>query len=93
MAVKVGPKGQVVIEKEIRDQLGVRPGSLAVQRLKGDCVEIRFLQPEHAESLRGRLANKTRRRVPDDGFAAAETSAWEASVQRLGEGHREHEVE
>jgi AbrB family looped-hinge helix DNA binding protein len=32
MATKVGAKGQVVIEKAIRDSLGIEPGSLAIQR-------------------------------------------------------------
>jgi AbrB family looped-hinge helix DNA binding protein len=56
MSYRVGPKGQVVIEKSIRDRLGVRPGSRAVQVLVGDHVEIRFLPADHEESLAGCLA-------------------------------------
>ncbi len=31
MANKVGSKGQVVIEKEIRDKLGIQPGAGVLQ--------------------------------------------------------------
>ncbi|HCP24030.1 MAG: AbrB/MazE/SpoVT family DNA-binding domain-containing protein [SAR202 cluster bacterium] len=52
----VGTKGQVVINKEIRDQLGIGPGWMALQRFAGDHVEIYFVAPEHEDSLAGSLA-------------------------------------
>jgi bifunctional DNA-binding transcriptional regulator/antitoxin component of YhaV-PrlF toxin-antitoxin module len=78
MASKVGRKGQVVIDHKIRAALGVRPGAIAVQRLVGDHVEIRFLPAPHACSLKGALAPFIRRRPqgdPDDTEAA-----WAAAV-------------
>ena len=72
----VGTKGQVVIDKAIRDALGVEPGFLAVQRLVEDRVEIRFLQAEHRRSLRGMLATSTRRRVAPKAWTAAREQAW-----------------
>jgi len=42
---RVGPKGQVVISKEIRDRLGIGPGWLALQRLVDDHVELFFVPP------------------------------------------------
>ena len=53
MAHLVGPKGQVVISKEIRDRLGVLPGWQALQVLVDNHVRIYFLPPEHNRSLRG----------------------------------------
>jgi AbrB family looped-hinge helix DNA binding protein len=50
---RVGPKGQVVIEKAIRDQLGIEPGSVAIQRVVDGRVELRFLPPRHNRSLFG----------------------------------------
>ncbi len=64
MATKVGSKGQVVIEKGIRDKLGVGPGWLALQRVVDGHVEITFLPPEHNRSLYGSLGQHTTIRIP-----------------------------
>jgi bifunctional DNA-binding transcriptional regulator/antitoxin component of YhaV-PrlF toxin-antitoxin module len=55
MANVIGRKGQLVIEKEIRDRLGVGPGWKATQRIVDDHVELRFLPPTHNRSLAGCL--------------------------------------
>jgi AbrB family looped-hinge helix DNA binding protein len=41
MTRKVGPKGQVVIPKEIRDQLGIEPGDEVSFWREGDHVAVR----------------------------------------------------
>ena len=41
MTRKVGPKGQVVIPKEIRDRLGMRPGDRVSFWCDGEAVSIR----------------------------------------------------
>jgi len=67
MAHVVGPKGQVVIEKEIRDKLGVEPGWQAVQLLVDNHVRIYFIPPEHNRSLRGAAKPFIRRQpVPEE---------------------------
>jgi bifunctional DNA-binding transcriptional regulator/antitoxin component of YhaV-PrlF toxin-antitoxin module len=60
MATLVGTKGQIVINKEIRDRLGIGPKWLALQRLVGDHVEVYFVPPEHSRSLMGCLAKYTK---------------------------------
>ncbi|CAA9571949.1 MAG: hypothetical protein AVDCRST_MAG88-2424 [uncultured Thermomicrobiales bacterium] len=81
MANKVGPKGQVVIEKGIRDRLNVKPGWLAVQMLVEDHVEIYFLPPEHNESLAGSLAKYTDITVaPGEEWDRAREYAWAEAV-------------
>ncbi len=82
MPVRVGTKGQVVIEKEIRDALGIEPGALAVQRLVGDHVEIRFLPAEHERSLRGRLREMAKRRVPRTRWHSVVEEAWQEAALR-----------
>lgn len=80
MPTVVGPKGQVVIEKGIRDRLGVRPGALAIQRLAGNHVEVYFLPPPHRRSLRGALAGQIRRSVPAEAWEEAREQAWRGAV-------------
>ena len=72
----VGQKGQVVIEKPLRDALGLRPGYIAVQRLVGDHVELHFHPPEHDESLYGVLAGLVTRPLPEEQWAEIREQAW-----------------
>ena len=48
----VGPKGQVVIPKEIRDRLGLREGVEVVVELRGDEVVIRRAAPPTEDYVR-----------------------------------------
>ena len=62
----VGEKGQVVIEKRLREALGVQPGFVTVQTLVNDHVEIRFYPSEHSLSLRGALRKYATRVLSTD---------------------------
>jgi AbrB family looped-hinge helix DNA binding protein len=76
MLATVGQKGQIVIEKALRDALGLRPGYFAVQKLVNDHIEIYFYPPEHKRSLRGRLANKIQKRIATEDWQAVREAAW-----------------
>jgi len=77
MSHVVGSKGQLVIEKEIRDRLGVEPGWVALQRFASDHVEVYFLPPGHRKSLKGSLAKHTKVRVaPGQEWDKARDTAW-----------------
>jgi AbrB family looped-hinge helix DNA binding protein len=76
MANTVGAKGQVVIEKPIREALCIEPGSVAIQTLKGDHVEIRFYPPEHNRSLLGALAHEIQRKPGDRDWNELQEGAW-----------------
>ncbi|MGH9210214.1 MAG: AbrB/MazE/SpoVT family DNA-binding domain-containing protein [Acidimicrobiales bacterium] len=54
MTSKVGPKGQVVIPKDLRDQLGIEPGDEVDFWLDGDHVAVR--RAGLRRPLRGRFA-------------------------------------
>lgn len=89
MTYTVGAKGQVVIDKEIRDALGIGPGWQASQRLAGDRVEIRFHPPDHDRSLLGVLAKYVERSIPEEDFHEATERAWDEHVrERFGPAKR-----
>jgi bifunctional DNA-binding transcriptional regulator/antitoxin component of YhaV-PrlF toxin-antitoxin module len=87
MSTLVGTKGQVTIEKEIRDALGVRPGWRAIQRLEGSRVVIEFLPPKHRLSLAGILTDATTVRAPtEETLQAAVEQAWEEAALEAVDG-------
>lgn len=81
MSSTVGQRGQIVIEKPIRDALGLKPGYIAVQRLVAGHVELYFFPPEHDESLRGLLADQARQSVPPEQWPQAREKAWSEAVR------------
>ena len=53
MTHKVGPKGQVVIPKPIRDRIGLQPGDEVAFTLEGDHVLVEAVRS--TRPLRGRF--------------------------------------
>lgn len=87
MANKVGAKGQVVIDKKIRDRLGIGPGWMALQRLVDDHVEIYFVEPEHNRSLLGSLKKYTNVVIkPGEEWDKAREEARAAAARERVEG-------
>jgi AbrB family looped-hinge helix DNA binding protein len=56
MTHRIGPKGQVVIPKELRDRFDLRPGDEVTFWQEGDHVAVRRAAP--ATPLRGRFARR-----------------------------------
>ena len=81
MSHRVGLEGEVVIEQQIRDQLGVKPGWLAVQRMVEDHIEIYFVPPPPNGSPAGSPAHLTDVHVPPgDAWDRARDQAWEEAA-------------
>ncbi|MBI3743578.1 MAG: AbrB/MazE/SpoVT family DNA-binding domain-containing protein [Chloroflexi bacterium] len=73
---KIGAKGQLVIEKEIRDKLGVAPGSRAIQRVVNDHLEVRFVPAARKRSLYGILRPYSKVSIPQSEWHRAKEAAW-----------------
>lgn len=86
MANLVGEKGQVVIEKPLREALGVQPGYVSVQTLVEDHIEIRFYPPEHNRSLLGILKRYADRPLSTEELREARERAWAEAVTKDWEG-------
>ena len=54
--VLVGERGQITIEKPIRERLGVRPRDVAVQTIENGRLVVTFVPGPHRRSLLGALA-------------------------------------
>lgn len=85
MSFRVGAKGQVVIDKRIRDELGVEPGTLVVQRRVGDGVEMRFFPAEHRRSLLGVLKGAPGRDPETDDWSEIRKAAWSRTARERAE--------
>ncbi len=70
MASTVGERGQVTIEKAIREELGVYAGDLAVQRVENGRVVIEFVPAPHRRSLAGVFRDEVRPVIDDADWAA-----------------------
>jgi len=54
----VGERYQVVIERDVRRELGIQPGDRAVEVIDNGRLVITFLPAKHRRSLLGRLAGQ-----------------------------------
>ncbi len=55
--VKTHAKGQIIMPKEIRDKLGIKPGKVLSLKLVGDHVEVKPLPDDPIEFLTGIFAD------------------------------------
>jgi AbrB family looped-hinge helix DNA binding protein len=88
MSSRVGERGQITIDKSIRDSLGIKPKDVAVQEVVDGRVVIYFVPAPHRRSLRGILKSKPRR--PMNSRRQIEEAVGEAVVEesRKREGRR-----
>jgi len=75
MASRVGERGQITIEKRIREELGVYSGDQAIQRVEDGRVIVEFVPGPHRRSLAGVLAGKVTKRPDDESWDALREAA------------------
>lgn len=80
---KVGPKGNIVIDRRIRKQFGIKPGWKAIQSVENGRLVIDFLPPAQPGSAFGSLRPKeTSWLETDEALEAAVREAAEAEADR-----------
>lgn len=78
MSSRVGDRGQITIEKAIREELAIYAGDETVQRVEGGRIVIEVIPGRHRRSLAGALRGKTTRKPDDETWPALRDAAWAA---------------
>ena len=76
MSSRVGDRGQITIEKAIREELAIYAGDEAVQRVEDGRIVIEVIPGRHRRSLAGSLRNRTTRTPEDESWSALRDAAW-----------------
>jgi AbrB family looped-hinge helix DNA binding protein len=79
MSSRVGERGQITIEKAIREELGIYAGDEAVQRIENGRIVVEVVPGRHRRSLAGSLKGKVARRPDDESWEALRQAAWETA--------------
>jgi len=77
MGSRVGQRGQITIEKAIREELAIYAGDETVQRIEDGRIVIELVPGRHRRSLAGSLRDKVGRQPPDETWEALRDAAWE----------------
>ena len=75
MASKVGERGQITIEKAIRDELAIHAGDETFQRVEDGRIVIEVIPGRHRRSLAGALRGKVGRTPADESWTAIREAA------------------
>jgi AbrB family looped-hinge helix DNA binding protein len=78
LSSRVGERGQVTIEKQIREELGVYAGDVAIQRVQDGRVVIEFVPGPHNRSLAGTLKRKVGHHPRDERWPTLRDAARSA---------------
>lgn len=75
MSSRVGERGQITVEKAIREELAVYAGDRAVQWVEDGRLVVEFVPAPHGRSLAGSLSGKVTRRPIDEEWSAIREAA------------------
>ena len=79
MTSRVGERGQITIEKAIREELAIYAGDEAVQRVEDGRIVIEVIPGRHHRSMAGSLRDKIGRTPADESWEALRQAAWETA--------------
>lgn len=77
MSSRVGERGQITIEKAIREELAIYAGDETIQRVEDGRLIIEIVPGRHRRSLAGVLRTKVGRTPPDESWPVLSSAAWE----------------
>ena len=77
MTSRVGERGQITIEKAIRDELAIYAGDETVQRIEDGRIVIEVIPGRHRRSLAGLLQANVRRTPADESWETLRKAARE----------------
>jgi bifunctional DNA-binding transcriptional regulator/antitoxin component of YhaV-PrlF toxin-antitoxin module len=75
MPSRVGERGQITVEKAIREELAVYAGDQAIQWVEDGRLVVEFVPAPHRRSLAGSLAGKVTLRPADEGWPTIREAA------------------
>lgn len=75
--VKLSAKGQMVLPKEAREHLGLKPGDMVTVSIKDGIVQIAPRPRKYAEHIRGLGHNLWRELGGGEQFHQKERQSWE----------------
>ena len=76
MVSRVGERGQITIEKSIREELSIYAGDETIQRVVDSRIVIDIVPGRHRRSLAGSLKDKVGRTPDDEDWHALRDAAW-----------------
>jgi len=76
MSSRVGERGQITIEKAIRDELAIYAGDETIQRVEDGRIVIDVVPGRHRRSMAGSLRGKVGRTPEDESWANLRQAAW-----------------
>ena len=76
MASRVGERGQITIEKAIREELSIYAGDETIQRVEGGRIVIDVVPGRHRRSLAGALRGKIGRTPENEDWESLRDAAW-----------------
>ncbi len=74
MSNVVGERYQITIDKKVREQLGIKPGDRAIERVENGRLVVDFVPKPHDDSLLGVLRKEGAEPVTD--WQAFKERAW-----------------
>ena len=75
MTSRVGERGQITIEKAIREELAIYAGDETIQRVENGRIVIDVVPGRHRRSLAGSLRDKIGRTPADESWDALRDAA------------------